>query len=268
MSYQVTLESSYKNQFDGVGLFHDVYGQPREPTPVLDIFSNNMKLVNFRISLIDEEIEEFADEIQKNRLIHAIDAICDTLYVVTGSYHALGVSYPETMVDGVEQIYTFEPVENGFHDSVLELSATSLQNSIDLFRSLVNGLKSCVANYDFDGFVHVLHSIHNECYNVARTLQFNVDLMFNIVQNCNMSKVCETEELAQESVEWYKETQTRYADPSYKKSNSTNYWIVFDNATSKALKSKNWTEPEPLLQQVLNQSYKNNVYDNSSIASV
>lgn len=258
MSYQVTLESSYKNQFDGVGLFHAVYGQPSELSPVLDVFEKNMKLVNFRISLINEEIEEFADEISKNKLIHAIDAICDILYVVTGSYHAIGASYPKST-----EIYTFEPVENSFHESVIELSNVSLQNSVNFFRSLVDGLKTCASNHDFDGFVHVLHSIHKECYNVSKILQFNVDLMFNVVQQCNMSKVCETEELAQLSVEWYKETQTRYADPAYKKSESTNYWIVYDNATSKALKSKNWTEPEPHLQKVLNQSYKNTISNSS-----
>lgn len=263
MSYQVTLESSYKNQLDGVGLFHDVYGHPHELTPVLDVFETNMNLVNFRINLIEEEVGEFADEISKNKLIHAIDAICDTLYVVNGAYHAIGASYPEST-----ELYTFEPVESGFHDSVLELSATSIQNSVELLNSLVGGLKTSASNHDFDGFVHILHSIQHECYNVASTLKFNVDLMFNVVQFCNMTKVCETEEQAQLSVDWYRENESRYKDPAYKKSLSTEYWIIYDNATTKTLKSRNWTEPEPLLQNVLDQSYTHMITDSTLVTSV
>lgn len=265
MSYQVTLESSYKNQHEAVGLFHDVYGHPHELTPVSDVFENNMKLVNFRIGLIDEEVNEFIDEIKNNKLIHAIDAICDTLYVVNGAYLAIGATYPLT---ADTELYTFEPVEVGYHDTVLELSTTSIQNSIQLLRSLVDGLKTTASNHDFDGFVHILHSIQHECYNVANTLQFNVDLMFNVVQHCNMTKVCETEELANLSVEWYRENESRYKDPSYKKSLSTQYWIIYDNATTKTLKSRNWTEPEPLLQNVLDQSYTHVVTDTALASSV
>jgi predicted HAD superfamily Cof-like phosphohydrolase len=265
MSYQVTLESSYQNQLNGVGLFHDVFGHPREASPVLDVFDKNMKLVNFRIKLINEEVEEFADEIQKNRLIHAIDAICDTLYVVNGAYHAIGAKFPQT---SSSDLYTFEPVENGFHDTVLELQTTSIQNSVQMFRSLVEGLRTSASNHDFDGFVHILHSIQHECYNVASTLQFNVDLMFNVVQHCNMTKVCETEELANQSVEWYKENDTRYADPAYKKSTGANYWIIYNREDGKSLKSRNWTEPEPLLQVVLDQSYVHMVTDSSLVNSV
>lgn len=253
MNYQVSLESSYKNQFDGVGLFHEVFGHPHETAPILNVFENNMKLVNFRIGLIREETREFADEISKNKLIHAIDAICDTIYVVTGTYHAIGCKFPQTENS---DLYTFEPVENEFHNSVLELKTESLQNSIELFNSLVDGLSNSASNNDFDGFVHILHTIHKECYNVANVLKFNIDLMFNVVQQSNMSKVCETEELANKSVEWYKENEKRYTDPSYKKSTSTNYWIIYDKATSKTLKSMPyWIEPEPMLQQVLNNSY-------------
>lgn len=265
MSYQVTLESSYKNQLDGVGKFHDVFGHPHELTPILDVFDRDMKLVNFRIGLIDEEVKEFIVEIKKNNLVGAIDAVCDTLYVVNGAYHAIGASYPHT-TDADN--YNFEPVEVDFHDTVLEFSATSIQNSICMLQSLVEGLRTSASNHDFDGFVHILHAIHHECYNIANTLQFNVDLMFNVVQSANMTKVCETEEFANLSVEWYKENESRYEDPSYRKSLRTDYWIIYDNATSKILKSRNWIEPEPHLQKVLNQSYQQMVIDSSFVSSV
>jgi len=247
MNYQVSLEESYKNQFNAVGLFHDVFGHPHELNPVLNIFENNIKLVDFRINLIEEEVEEFADEISKNKLIHAIDAICDILYVVNGAYHVFGAKYPMTS----NELYTFEFVNSNYYDSIFETYVESLNNSIKYLRDFVEGLKMCATNHDFYGFVQILHLIQNECYNISKILKFNIDLMFNVVQSCNMSKVCETEQLAIDSVEWYKENESRYAEPSYKKSNNGMYWVIYDKATSKTLKSKNWTEPEPLLTQVL-----------------
>lgn len=253
MNYQVPLEFSYKNQLEKVGLFHDVYGHPHETNPVLDIFDNNMKLVNFRISLIEEEINEFIDEIEKNNLIGAIDAICDTLYVVNGAYHAIGAKYPST---SNTDFYTFLPVKSNFHESVLGLFEKSIKMSKLLFKNYIDKLKSTATNHNFDGFVDILHLIQKECYVVSEILNFNIDLMFNVVQSSNMTKVCETEENAILSVEWYKTNQTRYKEPSYRKSTLTKYWIIYDNATSKILKSINWTEPEPLLQNVLDNSYE------------
>lgn len=247
MSYQVTLESSYKNQYNGVGLFHKVYGHPLETTPLTDIFDNNMKLVQFRISLINEEVGEFVEAIEKNDLIEAIDAVCDTLYVVNGAYHAIGASYPES-----SNFYTFTPVENEFYDTILELEKSSIQNSCNLLRSLVDGLHSCATNSDYDGFVHVLHSIQNECYNIANILRFNIDTCFNEVQSSNMSKVCSSEDEARFSVEWYKQNETRYSSPSYRLSQTDGYWVIYDSATSKILKSINFRLPN--LRAILKQS--------------
>lgn len=238
MSYQVSLESSYKNQYDCVGLFHEVYGHPHETTPQVNIFETNMKLVQFRISLINEEIKEFIDAIQKHDLIEAIDAVCDTLYVVNGAYHAIGASYQTN-----SNLYKFTPVENEFYSSVLELEDYKLQNSCVLLQSFVDSLRTTSSNNDFDGFVQVLYNIQNECYSIADVLKFNVDSCFNEVQSSNMSKVCTSEMEALSSVEWYLQNEKRYKDPSYRLSNTNGYWVIYDKETSKILKSINFRLP-------------------------
>lgn len=262
MSYRVTLESSYKNQYDAVGLFHEVFGHPHETEPIVNIFDVNMKLVEFRISLIAEEVGEFVEAIKKNNLIEAVDAVCDTLYVVNGAYHAIGGIYRNST-----DFYEFALVDQFYHSTVLELESIAIENSIQMLQSLVNGLKTSATNHDFDGFLHVLQSLQHECYRIANTLGFNVDQCFNIVQSSNMSKVCTSESDARVSVDWYVHNDDRYAEPAYRESSKKGYWIIFNNATSKILKSRNFVEPEPFLESALRLSCVNNQCD-STLQSV
>ena len=50
------------------------------------------KINNLRISLINEELEEFKEAIKNNDLKEAIDALTDILYVTYGAGHAFGVN--------------------------------------------------------------------------------------------------------------------------------------------------------------------------------
>jgi hypothetical protein len=57
-----------------------------------------------------------------------------------------------------------------------------------------------------------------------------------------MSKLCKTEEEAIESVRLYKEeVPQRYDSPSYRRSDDKIHWVVFNESTSKILKSYKYT---------------------------
>lgn len=60
---------------------------------------------------------------------------------------------------------------------------------------------------------------------------------FNLVHESNMTKFCKTEEEAQETVEWYKLNEKRYKEPSYRKAEDGDYWIVYNAENGKVLKS-------------------------------
>ena len=47
---------------------------------------------NLRISLINEELEEFKEAIRNNDLKEAADALTDILYVTYGAGHAFGIN--------------------------------------------------------------------------------------------------------------------------------------------------------------------------------
>ena len=74
--------------FEKVGLFMKTFGQEVKTTPGL----SSEKINNLRISLINEELEEFKEAIKNKDLKEAIDALTDILYVTYGAGHAFGVN--------------------------------------------------------------------------------------------------------------------------------------------------------------------------------
>ena len=74
--------------FEKVGLFMSTFGQEVKTKPSL----SSEKINNLRISLINEELEEFKEAIKNNDLKEAIDALTDILYVTYGAGHAFGIN--------------------------------------------------------------------------------------------------------------------------------------------------------------------------------
>ena len=74
--------------FEKVGLFMKTFGQEVKTTPSL----SSEKINNLRISLINEELEEFKEAIRNNDLKEAADALTDILYVTYGAGHAFGIN--------------------------------------------------------------------------------------------------------------------------------------------------------------------------------
>ena len=74
--------------FEKVGLCMRTFGQEVKITSSL----SSEKINNLRISLINEELEEFKEAIRNNDLKEAADALTDILYVTYGAGHAFGIN--------------------------------------------------------------------------------------------------------------------------------------------------------------------------------
>ena len=74
--------------FEKVGLFMKTFGQ--EVKTVAGFSSD--KINKLRIDLIEEELEELKDAINKKDLKETIDALTDILYVTYGAGHSFGVN--------------------------------------------------------------------------------------------------------------------------------------------------------------------------------
>ena len=84
--------------FEKVGLFMKTFGQEVKNKPSL----STDKINQLRVSLINEELEEFKEAIKNNDLKEAADALTDILYVTYGAGHAFGINLDECF-DEVQQ---------------------------------------------------------------------------------------------------------------------------------------------------------------------
>ena len=77
--------------FEKVGLFMKTFGQE---VKIKAGFSTE-KINELRISLVNEELEEFKEAIKSNDLKEVADALTDILYVTYGAGHAFGINLDE-----------------------------------------------------------------------------------------------------------------------------------------------------------------------------
>ena len=74
--------------FEKVGLFMKTFGQEVKIKSGL----STEKINELRISLVNEELEEFKEAIKSNDLKEVADALTDILYVTYGAGHAFGIN--------------------------------------------------------------------------------------------------------------------------------------------------------------------------------
>lgn len=152
---------SSQSNFEKVKLFNKAFGVTTNTTSQFNLFNIDPKLVQYRLDLIIEEVQELKDAIINKDFTEVVDAGADILFVVYGLFTAFGV---------------------------------------------------------------------------------DADKAFNIVQDSNMSKLCKTEQDAQETVQWYKKNESnRYDSPTYRQSDDGVNWVVFNESTKKILKSYKYT---------------------------
>lgn len=224
--------------FQQVGVFHETFGHPKKDQLQHDIFKNDPKLVKFRLSLIEEEIDELYEGWRYDDFHEMIDAICDTLFVVYGMCHVFGINYDNYKIHKIESTDKFVP-KNTDADMAHPVLTKFLKN---LSKSL-NALKKSCDDADMIGTINNLNAITDHCYDMGKFLNIDVDQCFYEVFRSNMTKVCDNEKTAKESVDWYVKNDCRYKQPSYKKSPNNKYWMIYDGATSKILKSIEFEHP-------------------------
>ena len=75
------------SNFTKVKTFMNTYGQEVKNTPEFP----DSKIVQLRIDLIQEELNELKEAINNNDIIEVADALTDILYVTYGAGHSFGV---------------------------------------------------------------------------------------------------------------------------------------------------------------------------------
>ena len=75
------------SNFESVKIFMQTFGQEVKNKPEYP----NEKIVKLRYDLIDEELKELKEAIEKKSIKDVADALTDILYVTYGAGHAFGI---------------------------------------------------------------------------------------------------------------------------------------------------------------------------------
>lgn len=112
---------------------------------------------------------------------------------------------------------------------------------LDLIQEEFNELRDAIKNHDFPEVRDAIADILYVVYGAAASFGIDADRDYDLVHQSNMSKFCQTEELAQATVESYKkkfeEGNSPYDSPTYRLSSDGKYYVVYNETTGKILKS-------------------------------
>jgi NTP pyrophosphatase (non-canonical NTP hydrolase) len=128
------------------------------------------------------------------------------------------------------------------HD-IFEKNPSLVELRLSLIREEVKELEVAVKNHDLVETLDALADIIYVVQGMASSFGLDLDKAFDIVHRSNMSKVCETEDEAKETVEYYKKNMDTlgYDSPDYRSSANGKYYVVYNKSTGKVLKSINYT---------------------------
>ncbi len=200
--------------------FHDIFGHDNNHLPQYDLLnSNNEKKINFRISLIEEEINELIEAHNNKNLSEMIDAFCDILYVCYGTLITYGMKIEMGTINKNMNEIDFEELR-----ILLEKIKEDKYNFNNVNQLILEIIYKIIKSHD----ILMNKTIHNN---------------FIEVHKSNMSKVCENEEDAIESVKKYSNHE-KYKNVGYRISNNKKYYIIYDKDTNKILKNYKFELPK------------------------
>lgn len=208
------------SNFHKVDLFNKVAGVYTQEHQDPNVFQNE-SLITLRLSLIEEEIKELQEATSQNNHIEVIDALSDILYVVYGMGSSLGVKLIN------EHTYKINGKSSGFPE----------ESDLNILQNYFHNLQKETRDKNFLGIQQNLMDLINTVYIISMKLHIDINKAFDIVHNSNMSKFPETEELAQKTVDWYFKNENRYDSPSYRYSEISNRYVVYNKSTGKILKN-------------------------------
>ena len=252
--------------------FNQVFGHAAPEEPQTDIFTNSPHIVTLRNSLILEEINELKEALEQEDVIEIIDALSDIQYVAYGLLVVYGIDGDKEFTKYIGNKYELLDCERSdevacqsnfsqtsnfiktllFGNSFNVTPTTILDNFTDpsfyqIFNNYIDSLVEAYNNLEAEtkagSFTNTINStleVLYLTYVIGGLLGINLDKSIKMVHESNMSKICSSEAEAQQTVQWYKENETRYDSPCYRKSEFLDGYVVFNESTGKILKNVNY----------------------------
>ena len=252
--------------------FNQVFGHAAPEEPQHDIFTVSPHIVTLRNSLIHEEINELKEALEQENVVEIIDALSDIQYVAYGLLVVYGIDGDEEFTKYIGNKYelldcersdeavsqsnfnqtkrfittllfgnSFNVTPKTFLDSYTDPSFNQIFNSyIDKLVDAYDNLESESKLGNFTNTINATLEVLYLTYVIGSIIDVDLDKSIKMVHESNMSKICSSEEEAQQTVHWYKENESRYDSPCYRKSEFLDGFVVFNESTGKILKNVNY----------------------------
>jgi len=129
-----------------------------------------------------------------------------------------------------------------YQPSIFDSEPNNVEFAMKLIREEVKELEEAVKNKDYVETADALADILYVVYGMSCRIGLDMDNIFNIVHENNMSKLCSTEDEAKLSVEYYRQHKEKlgYDSPNYRLAEDGKHYVVYNESTKKVLKSINW----------------------------
>lgn len=268
------------NNFQKTKYFNKTFGIVVNEDYDSKIFSEKWGLVKYRLDLINEELTELEEGCEKSDFLEILDAISDLLYVSYGLGNSIGLSLDvefkkkfsnsdKSNFQLVKQIFSSQDDGSSFTGKIEEPYFTAIKEIVKQIREsynklfqLCNNFKNETSDQSQELITQVVIDIIYFCYLIGCWIKVDVDYVFNLVHEANMTKACSTEQIAKETVEKYlaekaafksdkSDEEYPYQFPAYRPSDDGKFWIVFNDDkrenpkfAGKILKAHNWREAD------------------------
>lgn len=230
--------------------FHEAFGLDINDI-LTDTILENKQLVNLRINLINEEIEELTEAYNNNDFTEVRDAIGDIIYVINGMGVSFGINIDKYYCDVFNLTYKVNSIYENVKKKYTNIKLVNTDNLfnnkylINRINKIFNKLKNDILHkkkYDIKKYtIHLLEQV----YLIGILFNINVDNDFDLIHKSNMSKLCKDENEAIKTVNSYilKYTNNKspYDTPNYRLSDNKKYYVVYNKSSGKILKSINYS---------------------------
>lgn len=133
------------------------------------------------------------------------------------------------------------PVYDEYQTDIFDTRPERVDLRLKLIQEEVKELEQAIKDKNFTEVIDALSDILYVVYGAGHEMGVQLDHTFDLVHKSNMTKFCDTEQQAKDTVEWYKKNELRYKQPSYRLAPDGVHYVVFDAETDKVLKSINYS---------------------------
>ena len=121
--------------------------------------------------------------------------------------------------------------------NIFKTNPKLIEERLALITEEYKELIEAIENNNYIETIDALTDLEYVILGMSRAIGNNQQKSFDIVHKSNMSKLCVSEQEAQETVEWYKNKYDKgelpYDSPNYRKSEDKKHWIVYNETTKK-----------------------------------